>query len=130
MKLLLDLHKWLWMLAEPERLTANVRSLLADTDKSIFVSVASVWEIRIKHALGKISLPLSFEALVAVSKERFNTKFLVIEVAHAMAAPGLPMHHRDPFDRMLVAQALAKDLTLVTADDTLKKYECAIIPAT
>jgi PIN domain nuclease of toxin-antitoxin system len=71
-KLLLDSHTWLWMLAAPERLTANVRSLLADTNNQIFVSVASVWEVRIKHALGKISLPMTLEGLVAVSKLKWS----------------------------------------------------------
>jgi PIN domain nuclease of toxin-antitoxin system len=78
-------------------------------------------------ALGKITLATPPDSLIATSLERFSTEFLTIQIEHAMTAPTLPVHHKDPFDRMLVAQALAEELTLITADEILRKYACSIL---
>jgi PIN domain nuclease of toxin-antitoxin system len=91
------------------------------------VSVASIWEISIKHALGKLVLPATPSVLIGTSAERFSTQFLSIQTEHALAAPRLPPHHKDPFDRMLVAQTLVEALTLVTADEAIRKYACPIL---
>jgi PIN domain nuclease of toxin-antitoxin system len=99
------------MLAEPERLNDSARSALADTGNEGFVSVASIWKIGIKHELGKLILPVALDTLVTVSRERFDLQVLSIGADHALVAPTLPPHHKDPFDRMLVAQALVEGLT-------------------
>jgi len=105
MRLLLDTHVWLWMLAEPERLSARVQSMLASTDNEVALSAASVWEAGIKEALGKLPNTQPIATLVKSSVERFSLALLAITTDQALAAAALPKHHKDPFDRMLVAQA-------------------------
>ncbi len=118
MKLLLDSHVLLWWLAGDPLLGPKVRDTVADPQGLVFVSAVSVWEIGIKQALGKLHAP---EALSGVIREEgFNG--LAISVAHAELAAALPRHHRDPFDRMLVAQARIEHLTLVTHDRRLEPY--------
>lgn len=130
MRFLLDSHVWLWMLVEPERLGEPARAALADSGNEGFVSVASIWEIGIKHVLGKLTLPAPVDTLVTASRERFDLQLLPIGAEHALLAPTLPPHHKDPFDRMLVAQALVEGLTLVTADTALRSYSCPLLWAT
>ena len=91
------------------------------------LSVASAWELAIKHALGKLPLHGSPSQLVEVSVRELNMSVLPIALGHALAAAGLPLHHRDPFDRMLVAQAQLDGLTLVTADAALQAYGGALL---
>ncbi len=102
-------------------------SALADIGNEGFVSVVSIWEIGIKHALGKLTLPVPLDALVAASCERFDLEVLPVGAKHALLAPTLPPHHKDPFDRMLVAQALVEGLTLITADAALRAYNCPLL---
>lgn len=90
MRLLLDSHVWLWMLTEPERLNQSTQAMLADAATAVFVSAASVWELAIKHALGKIAVP---PGLVEASEDQFLVRFLPISVSHALAAPRLPLLH-------------------------------------
>lgn len=96
----------------------------------VILSVASVWEVAVKHALHKLPLPASPPALVDVSVRRFALKLLPISVDHALAAANLPGHHKDPFDRMLIAQAVVEDLTFATADGRIRMYEVARLWAT
>jgi PIN domain nuclease of toxin-antitoxin system len=125
MRLLLDTSALLLALSEPERLSPASRSAIEDRASIILVSAASVWEIAIKRALGKLRAP---ESIVdAIRDAGFET--LDITPDHAERAGGLPPHHRDPFDRMLVAQALAEGCTLLTRDDTLQDYEVEILRA-
>lgn len=125
MRLLLDSHVVLWWLEDNNSLGSECRTLIERADEA-FVSVVTPWELGIKRSLGKLSMP---DGLVEVlSSDGFQS--LSITAAHAELAPALPAHHRDPFDRMLVAQAQLETLVLVTADDVLAKYDVEQFDAT
>ena len=125
MRLLLDTSTVLLALSEPERLSVAARNAIEDPASIILVSAASAWEITIKRALGKLEAPES--VVGAIREAGFET--LDITPDHAERAGGLPPHHRDPFDRMLVAQALAEGCRLVTRDDALQDYDVEILGA-
>lgn len=118
MKLLLDTHLFLWWLADNPSLSAEARALISNPENTVFVSAVSFWEIRLKESLGKLRLPVDFEKRVAV--ESFEHLPLTAAQTHGLAL--LPWHHRDPFDRMLVAQAQTESLVLLTADDAIGAY--------
>ena len=117
MRILLDTHLLLWALAEPEKLSATTRNRLDAAE--VFVSAASVWEVSIKVALGKLEADPS-ELLAAIEPAGFE--LLPITGLHAAAVAALPLLHRDPFDRMLVAQARTEPLILLTNDTVLEQY--------
>lgn len=129
-ELLLDTHVWLWMLGDPDRLAPPVRDLLADPENALFLSAASGWEIAIKHGLGKLRLPQPPREFVPDRLRRSGVVPLAIEVDHTLRVADLPDHHRDPFDRVLVAQAQALALRLVTADQLLRQYDVEVVWAT
>ncbi len=121
MNLLLDTHVALWAIADDPRLSAQGRQLILDPHNHIVVSAATVWEIAIKHGLGKGDMPLSgVEALGYFDQAGYQ--LLPITAQHAAAVGALPPIHRDPFDRLLAAQALIEPLRLVTDDATLASY--------
>jgi PIN domain nuclease of toxin-antitoxin system len=123
MKLLLDTQVYLWwILDDRRRLNAETRKLIASPGNQVYVSAASIWEIAIKRSIGKIDCAVN----VADEIEKNDFRALSITVEHAHAAGNLPPHHRDPFDRMLVAQSLAEGLKLVTADFILRDYKIAL----
>ncbi|HEX2478130.1 MAG TPA: type II toxin-antitoxin system VapC family toxin [Geminicoccaceae bacterium] len=126
MRYLLDTHVLLWWIADDPKLRADIRNTVTDPDHDILVSAASIWEAAIKRAVGK----LRFETPVLLDTlQRGGLRVLPITAEHALAAGGLPRHHDDPFDRMLVAQAMAERLTLITRDGRLRDYQVAIIEA-
>ena len=118
MNLLLDTHALLWWLDDDPALSKAARTAIADGENLVFVSAATVWEIRIKEALGKLEVPSEFREVLAAQP------FLSLDVTaeHAHAVAGLPDHHRDPFDRMLIAQAGVERLTVVTHDSRFRGY--------
>ena len=118
---LLDTHAFLWLAADDPRLTDRVRELFADTDQACFLSVASIWEMAIKLSLGKLALGTSLPQLVKGGIDR-GVRVLDVASHHAYLVEQLPFHHRDPFDRMLVAQAVHEALHLVSADERLDAY--------
>lgn len=120
MKLLLDTHIFLWWRAEPSRLASDIQDAIATADL-VYVSAASAWEAAIKVSLGKLRIPTTFE--VGVVESGFEK--LIIHFAHAEQSAKLPLHHKDPFDRMLIAQATLEGLTLVTHD---KQFEAYAVP--
>jgi PIN domain nuclease of toxin-antitoxin system len=124
-RLLLDTSVLLWWLADDEKLGATARSAIADPDNEVFVSSASAWEISVKRASGK--LVASFDVASAIERNSFLE--LPIEVAHAVTVGELPQHHKDPFDRMLAAQAQHEGLTLVADDREIAKYEVPVLDA-
>ena len=124
MRLLLDTNVLLWWLIEDSRLTRAVRKLLIDAE-AVFVSPVSAWEIEIKRAIGKLDAPRDLEG----ANQKSNIRHLNLTDAHAIAAGRLPQLHRDPFDRMLIAQAQMESLTLVTSDAALKGYNVPIVTA-
>ena len=125
MQLLLDTHALLWWLRGDDALGAAAREAIADEDNLIFVSAAATLEVAIKRSLGKLEAPADVDRWAA--DEGFEE--LPIAVAHAVASAELPPHHRDPFDRLLIAQAREENLTLVTADAQIRRYDVATLDA-
>ena len=121
--LLLDTHVLLWWLTDSPRLPQAFRDPLADPKLPCFVSAATVWEIGIKRAIGKLEAPS--ELIEILAEEGFNN--LPITLAHAEAASNLPLHHRDPFDRMLIAQGHIEALTIATLDGHFSQYGVALL---
>ncbi|CAA6604190.1 PilT protein domain-containing protein [Rhodospirillaceae bacterium LM-1] len=119
MRLLLDTHVLIWWLNDDEQLSSEARKAIADPGSEVFVSSASVWEIAIKQALGKLEFPV---ARISGIIEEAGFAPLGIEVAHAILAGSLPRHHDDPFDRMLIAQAKTEGMAIVTADAMFERY--------
>jgi PIN domain nuclease of toxin-antitoxin system len=128
-RILLDTQCWLWMAAFPERLSMKARAIVETTEHELFLSSASAWEIAIKHANGKLRLPESPERFVVTRMTRLRTTPLYIEHEHALRVTVLPPHHRDPFDRLLVAQAQIEQLPILTADPVLSRYDVETIAA-
>ena len=126
MRLLLDTHVALWAIADSPRLSAQARSLILDSGNSIHVSRTSVWEITIKYMLGKGDMPVSGTQAAAWFEAAGYVELPVCK-AHVALLETLPSHHVDPFDRLLVAQALAEPLRLITHDETLRRYSDSII---
>lgn len=124
-RFLLDTHVLLWLLTSPLQLEQSLRATLADPVAEVLVSAASVWEIAIKRALGRLSAP--DDLLEVIAQAGFTP--LPITPEHAWAAGHLPPHHADPFDRILVAQTESEGLTLVTRDPLLQQYGVAILAA-
>jgi PIN domain nuclease of toxin-antitoxin system len=130
MKLLLDTHCWLWWFAQPERLSEDAIRLtaryanaqIADETNELWFSVASIWEIGIKVAIGKLQLPEPIDSYISTRMVNLGARFLEITAPHALQAAALPLHHRDPFDRMLIAQAKIEGMTLVSADPIFQQY--------
>lgn len=129
MRLLLDTHVWLWAIVEPGRLHPDVRRALEDEHRPVFLSAASSWEIAIKHRLGKLPLPLPPREFVESRLVRDRIRPLPVEHRHALEVAELPDHHRDPFDRLLVAQARLENLLLVTVDPALEPYDVSLLRA-
>ena len=123
MNLTLDTHALLWWLDDSPALSQGARAAIMDDRNIVIVSAAVVWEIRIKQALGKLDIDASF--LEVIRGQGFE--LLSITADHAYAAGDLPMHHRDPFDRLIIAQALLQGLTVVTRDPLFTKYEVPVI---
>jgi len=113
----------------PERFSPKARRLLQRRETDILLSVASVWEIAIKHGLGKLRLPEPLEQWVPSRVRIGQTTILTIELAHALRVASLPTLHRDPFDRLIVAQALVEGVPLLTADSALADYGADVVSA-
>ncbi|MGH1396757.1 MAG: type II toxin-antitoxin system VapC family toxin [Trichormus sp.] len=122
MKLLLDTHVLIWSVGEPKKLSDNVRTLLMDTNNSWLVSIASIWELQIKYQLGKLNLHLSLDNLIETQKQVNNLKILPIELEHIYTLNGLQNHHRDPFDRILIAQSIFEKIPLLSVDTVFDLY--------
>jgi PIN domain nuclease of toxin-antitoxin system len=126
MRLLLDTHIALWALTDDAKLSAKARQLLSATENEIFVSAASLWEISIKHALARGEMPVSGEAALEYLRDA-GVQILPITAEHAVAVERLPALHDDPFDRLLLAQAVTEPLYLVTHDRQIERYEAPVI---
>lgn len=129
MKVLVDTHCWLWSLAEPDRLSAEAKRLLGSRRNVLFLSAASAWEMAIKVAIGKLDLPEPVETYVPTRMAQQGVMPLPISHAHALRVSTLPNHHRDPFDRLLVAQSQTEKLPILTADPVFERYGVEVIPA-
>lgn len=123
MKLLLDTHVLLWALTDSPKLGRSLREKIVDPANDVLVSAATVWEISIKKRLGKLSVPDNVLEFIEAS----DFTPLSINFVHAMAAGALPLHHMDPFDRMLIAQAREENLVLVTQDSRFEAYQVNLL---
>jgi PIN domain nuclease of toxin-antitoxin system len=129
MRLLVDTQCFLWMAAAPRRFRSATRQLLQARGTVLYLSAASAWELAIKHGLGKLQLPDTPAVYVEDRVKRTRTTPLPIALAHALRVADLPAHHRDPFDRLLVAQAQVEKLAILTADLRLAAYDVEIVEA-
>jgi PIN domain nuclease of toxin-antitoxin system len=127
MNLLLDTHTFLWWITDAPQLSEKVREIIANGQNRLYWSAASSWEIAIKYALGRLTLPEAPEQFLLAELARNRIESLLITDLHALRAGQLPHHHRDPFDRMLVAQAQIESLALLSNDSKCGLYELAMI---
>ena len=125
MSYLLDTHTLLWWLDNNPTLSLSTREVIANPNNLIFVSAVSAWEISIKKAIGKLEAPSDLQS--AIKRNRFEP--LSISVQDGLEAGALPNYHNDPFDRMLIAQALVNKLTIITRDDKFKRYNVSLLTA-
>ena len=127
MRYLLDTSIWLWSVGSVDRINKLGRDLLEDGQQEFYLSAASSWEIGIKAASGKLSLPESPETYVPMRLAQQGIIPLPILQQHALAVYDLPKHHSDPFDRLLIAQAQTEEMVVLTADSVFRKYTVAIV---
>jgi PIN domain nuclease of toxin-antitoxin system len=126
LNLLLDTHVALWAITDSPKLPKKARELIASPKTTIWVSAANLWEIAIKHSLGRGDMPVSSQDAMRYFKES-GYRILPVEAEHAIAVEELPRHHQDPFDRILVAQALVEPMRLMTHDPMVSLYSDTII---
>jgi PIN domain nuclease of toxin-antitoxin system len=126
MKAILDTHAFLWALAGDARMSPHARDVFAGS-ADLFLSIASIWEILIKVQSGKLNFPRRAGPYVLSKLAENRIKMLPISIDHLLALDRLPMHHRDPFDRMLIAQSVEEDWPIITADPKFKQYPIQVI---
>jgi len=126
LNILLDTHVALWAITDSPKLPKKARELIQSPKSSIWISAATVWEIAIKHGLGRGDMPVSGQGALRYFQES-GYQFLPIEPEHAAAVEELPAHHADPFDRILVAQAIVEPMRLITHDPMLARYSDTVI---
>ncbi len=126
MNFLLDTHTFVWLDNGSSDLSSVARSLIADPANTVFVSLVSIWEIQIKAALGKLALRLPLADIVADQQQTNGIQLLPVTLAHVLEIDTLPHFHKDPFDRLLIAQAQVEQLILITRDANISKYSVNI----
>lgn len=127
MRLLLDTHVLLWWLMDDERLSAKARRVISNQRSKLFFSAASSWEVAIKVSIGRLTLPEPPRVLIPKVLREQSIFSLEITHGHALAVADLPAHHRDPFDRLLIAQSTLEKLPILTSDPVFEKYEIKTI---
>lgn len=124
---LLDTQVFLWMHAAPQKLSESAKSVLTNPARKVLFSAVSSWEIAIKHALGRLDLPEPPTRYVPSRMASAGLTAIVVEHVHALAAGALPLHHRDPFDRLLIAQARELGIPLMTSDSLFDQYDVEVV---
>jgi len=127
MRLLPDTHAFIWWDSDPAKLSPRALAMCQDRENELIVSVASAWEMQIKRQLGKLTLAVPLSDIIANQQRTNQIDILPVTLAHVLAIDALPQHHRDPFDRLLVAQATTENASLVTNDPALARYPVTII---
>jgi PIN domain nuclease of toxin-antitoxin system len=122
MRLLLDTHVLIWIILDPDKLSKRVESLFVDRNHEIFISIVSIWEMQIKTQLGKLSFNLPLAELIESQQQVNDLQLLSIKTSHIYALDQLPNAHRDPFDRLLVTQAMIEQMPLLSADTMFDQY--------
>lgn len=123
MRLLLDTHIFIWWNGDLSRLSPQARSLCEDKTNTLVLSLASIWEMQIKYQLGKLTFNQPLPDVIARQQQANALEILPITVEHIYALQNLPAHHKDPFDRLLIAQANVEKITLISADDVFHQYD-------
>jgi PIN domain nuclease of toxin-antitoxin system len=126
MNLLIDTHVFLWWDSQPEKIPSRTLSALEDPDNTVWLSLVSIWEVQIKTQMGKLALNQSLDSLVQQQQQN-DIQLLPIKLNHILALQPLPYYHKDPFDRLLIAQSIAENLTCVSADSVFKQYNIPIL---
>ena len=127
MKYLLDTHTLLWFINGDNRLNKRLIECIENYNNEIFISSVSLWEIAVKINIGKLKLRKEYKEFIPKQLEINNIEILNISHTHLIENINLPMHHRDPFDRLIISQALAENLTIITKDGNFKKYKIKLI---
>jgi PIN domain nuclease of toxin-antitoxin system len=127
MKLLLDTNVFIWLNDAPHRVRNRVMTVIANPDNDLFLSLTSIWEMQIKIQLGKLELNDSLPDILKTQQVENNIQILTINLNHIWSLENLPNHHRDPFDRLLIAQAQTEDMTLVSADEMFDLYDVDLL---
>jgi len=127
MRILLDTHTFLWMIFGDERLNETVRTQIGSRQNQVLISVATLWEIAIKTSLGKLDLKIPFEKIIEEQLDMYTFQMLPISFKALVAVSTMPFHHRDPFDRLLVAQAIVEDVPIVTRDSVFSSYPVKVL---
>ena len=127
MKLLADTHTLLWAVSTWDRLGGRSREALTDPRNQVWFSTVSLWEIGIKTSIGRLELASDWRDLVETGRKQLRARWLSLEPKHCHRVASLPWHHRDPFDRMLVAQAIAEGMTLVSRDRRMSAYTADVL---
>lgn len=127
MTVLLDTCSFLWLLLDAPRLSANAREIFADPDNRVFLSAVSAWEIAIKHAAGRLFLPRAPAKFIPARRLVYRIESLPLDEAAALHAARLPRLHGDPFDRMLVCQAIVHGLAILTPDESIAQYPVRVV---
>lgn len=127
MKLLLDTHAFIWWDSEPAKLSPQALALCQDRQNALLLSVVSLWEMQIKLQLGKLKLALPLREIVESQQQTNNIVILSVTLPHVLALEKLPTHHKDPFDRLLVAQAIVEEAVLVSGDPNIAKYPAQVV---
>jgi PIN domain nuclease of toxin-antitoxin system len=125
-KLLLDTRCWLWMQADPEQFSPEARRMVDDNDNVLLLSPVSAWEIATKYTLGRLTLPVPPSEYVPSRMKSSGVDALPLQHSHALQVAALPWHHRDPFDRLLIAQAQVEGLPILSADRQLEAYDVEV----
>lgn len=127
MRALIDTSVFLWTISGGEKLSENARRCIADLDNDLFLSIASLWEIAIKTSIGKLELLLPFNQLIPDQLEQNEISVLPIEFNHLSQIIDLPFHHRDPFDRLIIAQSPAEQMPVIAKDSAFSQYPAQLI---
>ena len=127
MKILLDTHAFIWLDSQPEKLSKKAIEVCQDTSNELYLSMASLWEMQIKVQLGKLKLNISLEEMLVLQQQENDLKVLNFSLAHIYQLQSLPFHHNDPFARIIIAQSILENRTLISVDDKLKAYNIAVL---
>lgn len=127
MRLLLDTHCFLWLNDQPEKLGVLALNACQDPENPLSLSLISLWEIQIKHQLGKLDLKVPWQQMLNMQQTRNDLRILPVSLAHIEQLSQLPMHHRDPFDRMLIAQAQVEGMALISGDGAMEPYDLEVV---
>lgn len=127
MKVLFDTHAFLWWADEPDRLSTKASEIIQDKRNVLILSLASVWELQIKIQLGKLELKMPLGDLIASQQQKNRVRLLPVKLPHILALATLPSHHRDPFDRILIAQARTESVVLISHDPEIAQYPVQVI---